>query len=565
MILRKPYAFIIKHFKLLHLILLALFGISIYRLSAIGAFLKQYLENPVVFNRFSVDAYFTTNNITEMLAELDSLFPFYVFLVPLIVILVTLVILFILYSKKKPYLLYIIIITYSIALLAFYGIIYNLVSQMQTTLVDTRFANIMRDFTNIVMIAGIILSIFILVRATGFDIKKFNFVKDLQELDISEEDNAEFEVELNVDSNVIRRKIRKIIRYLKYTYYERRFIINLALTSVIVIAGFVIYFVVMVHHKDYNQTATFGSSDFTMHIDNVYLTNKDYLGNVISDKYLVIVDLDIKSSYAKGKRLDISNCALIVNDKKYLHTAKYRDLLYDIGTVYEDNLIYSRTENNKKRTDFKTNYLLVYEIPASYIDDKMTFRYTMDFDVFADTVRPKYARVKLTPINLDKNIEVTTYELADSISFKQSVMSNLYLTIDSYEINQTMAEYYRFCTSTKECFDSVEYITPSIGNIDKTVLKLTGKLENSNIVGIYNLYNLVDKFGKIEYKIGDTTKKTSIIGKINTNHNSNDTYYIEIPKEVEQADKISLKFNVRNKVYEYILKQPIEQSPKISA
>ena len=551
MILRKPYAFLIKHFKLLHLVLTILLGISIYRLSIISTFLNNYLNNPIVFNRYSVENYIASPDVSELVKSVGTLFPFYVFLIPLLIILITLVILFIMYNKKKPYLLYIVIILYSLLSLAFFSVTYNLIGEMQTTLTDVRFTNIIKDFTNICTITGVIVCAFALVRATGFDIKKFNFVKDLEELDISEEDNEEFEVELNVDSNVIRRKIRKTIRHLKYSYVERRFLINLVLTMTAVIIGFVVYFVIMVHHQSYIQGAIFGSDDFTMRINNVYLTNEDYAGNVITDKYLVVIDLDVKSFYAKGKALDASNCILTIDDKKYRHTPKYRDYIYDIGKVYDDSLIYNKY----------TNYLLVYEIPASSIDKTMTFRYTMDFDVFAKSIRPKYAKTKLMPINLDKDIVTTQYELFSKASLQDSVMKNIELEIDSYDISSIMSEYYRFCISTKECYDSVEYLTPSIGNIDKTIIKLTGKMENSN-TGVYNLYNLIEKFGKIEYKIGDIKKKTNILGKVTSNHSSSDTYYIEVPKDVEKAQDVSLKIFIRNKIYEFILLQsePTEET-----
>lgn len=554
MILRKPYAFIIRHFKLLHLILTALLGISIYRLSMISSFINEYLASPLVFNRFDASTYNTASNVSDLASKLNSLFPFYVFLIPLIIIIVTLIILFILYNKKKPYLLYIIIILYSLVLLAFYGISYNLINEMQTKLLDTRIVSLVKDLITISVIAGGVITALVLVRATGFDIKKFNFVKDLQDLDISEKDSEEFEVELNIDSNIIRRRIRKFIRNLKYFYVENRFFINLGLTIFVIITGFIVYFVIIVHHEDYEQNSTFSSDDFIMHIDNVYLTNKDYSGSIITDNYLVIIDLDIKSVYSNGKKLDVSNCVLVIGDSKYKHTSKYRDYIYDIGTVYDDNLIYSRSEKNIKRSDFKTNYLLVYEIPKEAINKKMIFRYTMNFDIFANSVRPKYARVKLNPINLDKNITTTEFDSEKSLDFKDSIIKNMTLSINSYEINEVIPEYYRFCISTNNCFDSVEYIIPSIGNYDKSVLKIVGNIKDSNITGVYDLYNFIDKFGMIEYQIGETNKKINKFNLINSNHSSNDTYYIEIPKEVESSSKVSLKFNIRNKIYEFILK-----------
>ena len=548
MILRKPYAFIIKHFKLLHLILTVLLGISIYRVNYISSFLKDYLSSPIVFNRYSVESYMTSSNISDLIGRLDTLFPLYVFILPLITILVTLIILFILYNKKKPYLLYIVIIVYSISLLIAYAITYSLTGDMQTTLVDTRLTNIVKDLMSIATIIGVLITIFTLIRATGFDIKRFNFVKDLQELDINEKDNEEFEVELNIDSNVIRRNIRKTFRYLKYLYIEKKFMINVILALIITMTTFIIYFFFMVHHKNYEQYEIFRTDDFTMHIDNTYITNKDYLGKVINDNYLVIIDLNVNSIYKNGKKLDISNCILQIGNNEYTHKSKYRDYLIDLGTVYNDNLI----------TNVKSNYLLVYEIPKSKINESMIFRYTLDFDLLAKTLRPIYAKVKLNPINLTENITNKRYDILDDVSLEDSVMKNLSLRIDEYDIGSTMAEYYRFCANTKTCYDSVEYITPSVGNIDKSILKIKGKLDNSNITGVYNLYNLIEKFGKIEYKIDNKTKKATIISKINPSHITNDTYYMEIPKEVENAEEVSLKFYIRNIIYEFPLREIYE-------
>ena len=556
MILRKPYAFIIRHFKLIHLIITILLCVGTYKATVIRTFLKDYSAAPAILNKLDASAYMdATTNTAEMIERMDSLFSFSVFIVPLVTILLTIVILFILYNKKKPYLLYIIVILYSMLLLAFYGITYNIIGDMETVLVDSRLTILIKDLLNLVVVGGIIIIVFVLTRATGFDIKKFNFVKDLEELNISETDNEEFEVELNIDSNIIRRKVRKFFRNLKYFYIEKKFLINLSIVLLLTVIGFVIYFVIIVHHEDYNQNSYFGSKDFTMHIDNVYLTNKDYSGNVITNKYLVILDLDVKSSYMNGKKMDISNYVLKIGDNEYKHTSKYRDYLFDIGVVYDDQLIYSRSEQNKKRTDYRTNYLLVYEIPESLINSDMILRYTMEFDLFANKLRPKYARVKLNPVNLDKNIVTTKYDVEDGIEFKDSVMKDLYLKLSSYEINSVIPEYYRFCIDTNKCYDSVEYITPSIGNVEKTILKIDLYSDSLEQYGIYNLYTFMQKFGKIEYKINGVNKQSNFINKINSNHAAVDNYYIEIPKEIEDATSVSLKFYIRNKVYEYALKQ----------
>ena len=70
-------------------------------------------------------------------------------------------------------------------------------------------------------------------RATGFDVKKFDFAHDLQQLNVDEKDNEEFEVDVELDTDKLFRKIRKKIRYAKYVYFENKFLIFLTLAIVL--------------------------------------------------------------------------------------------------------------------------------------------------------------------------------------------------------------------------------------------------------------------------------------------------------------------------------------------
>ena len=47
MILRKPYAFLIKYFKLIHICLFILFGYLLFKLRDIYIFFKEYVKNDV--------------------------------------------------------------------------------------------------------------------------------------------------------------------------------------------------------------------------------------------------------------------------------------------------------------------------------------------------------------------------------------------------------------------------------------------------------------------------------------------------------------------------------------
>jgi len=531
MILRKPYAFLIKNFKLLHLILTILFSICIYKNTGIITFLNEYISTPKIIT--NIDA-------------MGSMFPLYMFIIPVIIIIICTIILCIMYNKKKAYLLYIFCILVSIASFALYNYCYNLVIDMQVEIIGIRTVNIIRDLYTMVVLLNSIVVIFTLVRATGFDIKKFNFVKDLQELNIVDEDSEEFELELNIDSNEIKRGFKRKLRYLKYGYVENKFIINVIILLLIALVMFVIYFINTIYYKNYNQTVTFQTDYFVMHVDNAFITSKDYNGNKLTDNALVIIDLKIKSFLNKGRLLDSVNSSLVVNDKVYSHSEKYRDYLFDLGVVYEEQLIYP---NN-------SNYLLVFEIPKEDINSEMTFRYANGFDVFASNLIPKYITVKLSPFNLDGEIENKKYEIGENIDISESTLGNAVINIDNYEIGSNLTINYNFCPTKLECYESTEYVKPSLGNYDKSLLMISGNITiNDTLVNVYDLYSFISKYGKIEYTINGINKKMGVsIKRVNPVNKKNNTEYLEIIKEIESAESISLKFYIRNKSYEYILK-----------
>src|SRR5699024_6072778 len=120
-------------------------------------------------------------------------------------------------------------------------------------LVSARIARAMSDVINIAFIAQIIASLMTFVRATGFDIKKFNFVKDLQELDIAVEDNEEFEVDVEVDTDRLKRDLKRRWRHMKYVYVENKLLINIIAAVAVVGLGVFIFFKSGMADKKYKE------------------------------------------------------------------------------------------------------------------------------------------------------------------------------------------------------------------------------------------------------------------------------------------------------------------------
>lgn len=532
MILRKPYAFLIKRFRLFHLIVSGLLVYMIYRLNLLRGIVNEYLADITIVNNVDL---------------VNDYFNIYMFIIPFVIIIFSTIIYSIMYLKKKPRLFYAISIIASIAILIILNYVYGNFEVMQNNIVNVRIVSLIRDFITIgLVVMGGLLVIFV-VRATGFDIKKFNFGQDLQELEITEEDNEEFEVNVEFDSNEINRGIRRRMRFARYVYVENKFLINIVLAVVFIIVSFFIYLKITTMDTIYKQKDVFSSTNFIMHIDNSYVTTKDYKGNIITDNMLLVVDLRIRGKGLKEMKFDTYSLSIDVNGKSYSPIIKYKEKLIDLGINYIDQTI--------KKED--TNYILVFEIPKTNNFSNIIMKYVDKINYSGNSLKPEYVKVKIQPSNLDSVNQLKEFELGDTIEFDIVGLNGGKFTINSYELQESFKVPYRFCVTTNECYTSYEYIKPNIiNNYDKVILKVDGEVINStNNFG--NLYDYIYNFGTLQYTINNKTKTQKVVFKEvkPTKFKSpNNIFYIEVLKEVMSSEKINLQVNVRGKIYSYKLK-----------
>jgi len=116
---------------------------------------------------------------------------------------------------------------------------------------------------------------------------------------------------------------------------------------------------------------------------------------------------------------------------------------------------------------------------------------------------------------------------------------------------------YNFCY-LNECFDSYEYLVPSIdSNTDKAILRLNGYIKmDEKTPKLNDLYDIINTFGSINYTVSgvDKTNQIELKKVVSTKKKEENVYYIEVPIDTMNADNISLIFKIRDKKYEYILK-----------
>lgn len=527
MILRKPYAFFIKYFKLLHAIIALFVGFLLYRSFKVYSFFNAYISD---YNS-------AINNFSPR-----TLINMYSFFAILLITILAIILLSVMIYKKKPKSLYIYSLFVFIFVFILYAVTYPTLRDINAAVLDIRVSKGLRDFFLIAMIFQSVGFVLYVVRATGFDIKQFDFGSDLQKLNIDAKDSEEIEVSLEFDKNRFNRSLRYQIRQFRYLYGENRLIFNTLFFIVFVVIVFNVYMNMTVYSAKYDQGTSFEASGVALNVRNSYLTKLNSAGETLTDGKILVLKLDAKKLYGSNVSLNTGLVTVRIDGKSYSQDNDYAKELSDLGEAYV----------NQKLDKEYQSYILAFNIPTSEVNKKMTFKFNDNVSYVKGEVGAKNVYVDLNPIDLDKKTKVITNKIGDVQNYDDSVLESADLKIDSYEINNKFKYNYNYCYGVNKCMDSYEYIVPTAtGNYFKTLMKINGEF-NSDNNQIDDVISFMNTFGVVNYKINDIWKSV----KINSSSfNSNfDGFYLEVPYDIKDASKISFTFNVRNLSYKYVLK-----------
>ena len=513
MILKKPYVVLIKYFRLIHAIVAVFIAYCLYKTNILLRFFNDYITSGTSVVGQNLKSHLYTNLM---------------FVIPFIILIFSILLLWLMIKKKKKFRFY--LYNSLVYLFVFILIIYvnSYLGIMESRLVDIVGVRALRDILIIAIVLQSISLMIIFIRAIGLDIKSFEFMTDLQGLELSEEDQEEYEIDFNIDSNERRRKRKRKLRYLKYTYKENKLFINIVIAIMVGVLCIIIYNKVGIYTKVNKQGSILSTEYYNLGVVDTYLVNTSYKGIKITDDYLVVINLKIRSKGLQNK-LITGNYKLQIGKDKYSTTNKYDKYLIDIGKVYNNDFI----------TSNYSNYLLVYEIPKDKIKSSMQLVYLE---------HSKSVKIKLKPTIYETDEK--NYKLGDNIS----ITDNDEVVVNNYEIKDSYTINYDYCIKDK-CYNSIQYIVPTLNtNYDKAILKLNGTSTHKEGSSYTNFNNLLTSTGIIEYKIGDSIKTASLTRVTNLKKEEKDIYYYEINKEVMNAESIKLIFSTRKCKYSYILK-----------
>ena len=501
MIVRKPYAFFIKHFRLFHIIfLLIAFKLIVSNISLFEFFNDYVNSNPTIVSSFIIDS-----------VKINIIWPI-ILLIGLCIVMGVLI------YKKKDVKLYIITIISYVLITILFIISNRTLSNLTEYLVDIRIVKAIHDILLVSSFVQAIMIALFFTRATGFDIKKFDFAKDYAELQVLDEDREEVELSLDFDINSLKTRINRFFRKFKYFYLENKMMCICIFVVCIAIVGIFTYFYISNSLYITVKGNVINSRKYVITYINSFIDNKDASDKTINGDNFVVLKTNIKLRGSSKNTFNTSNLLLIVNNISYVPLKKYNYYFEDFGVGYADNDIINSGD-----------YYFVYDIPSNVPLNNIKLVY-VDVD--------KYYQKNIDCVDLRKDKFIGTYAIGDDVMIDTSFITTSF-KIEEASFKEKFLVPYIFKT-TNNYYSSSYYVAPSIsGNYDKSTVRF-----------VSNNCELIEKYGTIYY---DDIKSTVALKKIIPLKNSSYCYY-ETDKEVLNAFSIYLNLNIRGNIYKYYLK-----------
>ena len=525
MILRKPYAFLIKHFKMIHLLLCVPIIYLIIRTGRIASFFSSYVR---------------ANYYTNLTNIAGTYINYFMYIAIIVIILLVLTVFFLMRQKKKDTRFYLFLLIYYIILLVLLSVSHSVLNSIEQAQVTAQTVRSYRDIAYIVYVPQFFFAIYTVLRGIGFDIKKFNFEEDAKELEITDFDNEEFELVIGKDSYKYKRKIRRFIREFKYYVLENKLTFGILAAFIVVVCGTLLYLNFGVYNKKFHQTQRITHNNLMITVVDSVLSNMDLGGNKITDgKYYLAIALKIKNNSDLPSTLDYENFQIEVAKRRISATLDRSSYFADLGLTYSrDTKIPANSENT---------YVLTYEIDESLKDEKIVLKILESLDIQIGSVTSNYKTVELDYEKAFDTQTVRTVGFNKILELSSARLGMLQLQIQTSTLGKTYEYTYQSCTNS----NCQNVKNKAVADSGKTLLVLDRMLQLDPYSNYYlarkGSSQFVSDFLKVRYELDGVTKTSTITDKsVSTLPN---TWIFQLPSEVERASKIELLLNLRGSIY----------------
>lgn len=520
MVFKKPYAFFVKYFKVINLILAVVFSLIMY---------KMYLLNGVLNDIYDA----TLTNYSSLQA---TYLGFSMYLLMFIELALLLIVIILLKRKDKPLRDYLLGVGYLVLIFIFFLSVSNLFLRLESVIIEPASLKVYSDLSLLIMLPLIYLIFRYLMITIGFDIKKFNFTKDIIELKSEEDDNEEVELMFTKDSYKYKRGIRRYFREMKYYASENRLFIYIILGVFVV--GLLSTFVGIniFNSSKVNINETFVAGTFSYRVSDVYETQYDMHNSYVKKGYkFVIANVNVRNNSGINSAIDFNRIRLFYDDEYVYANNYYNGYFTDLGNPYNNNSLLSG-EN--------VDYIFIFRVPNSYKSNKYTIKF-YDKNVFEEEeLNADYKVIKVKSKNLDKKINTINLKLNDKANFENKSYGNSNITIKSFEKNSSYK--YKENNLTK-------IITPKNSNSLLLIVEYDLVIDKNS-----EMFNNLKKdkeffnnFVKITYELNG--KEKVINGNDIINVGIDKKIFINVPYNFQNAQNIKFIIKFRDSEYIYTL------------
>jgi hypothetical protein len=532
MILRKPYAFFIKHFKFFHLVLSVLTIYSLIRVINIISYINQYLSTAT-----AVDNLIPTEDVATLYSYTDNK-------VHIAMAIISALLLFIMTMKKKKNKFYIFSTILPILLIFLNKKGCATMYKLTAIWVSSTELNTLVDLYLFVAIGLLIQAAVTISRTVGFNISRFDFNSDILKLQIDEKDREEVGFVADFDFNDLKRDWRKNFRYVKYFIkaYKKTMIICFILFGIFAF-GFYGYTNMKTQIKPLSRLEFRNKniSDYEIDYNNSYIINTDSAGNKIGEgRTFVVVDLSITNYGYEDSSFPYAVLGVGTGEDTYTPTIKYKNEVNDLGNVYDGKIV---------KMEETVDNIYMFEVPERDLNKTL---YLSAIDLYSDRVY--YLEINPVDLRVYDN-EYIDVNKGDEVTFDGDIFRDSKLVINKIETSDYFQLPYEFYATKNRHYTSYEYMRADVAraNQDRCVMRIEGYFDTPN-TNITNLYQLLAHYGYIEYRIGDDIyqQNNGFVLLSPKKVKEKNVIYVEVLENIRQADTISIVFNVRGTSYSYL-------------
>lgn len=525
MIIKKPYGFLIKHFKLLHLLLLVPMVYVMLKFGDISTFYKDFVR--AEFRTYETNVAGTY--ITAM-----------TFASLLLLVLSNAIIMVLLKLKKKNVTFYLINVVYYIILIVMAALNYGIMADIDIgTTMKASAINVLRDIAGMIVLPSYPLILFQIITGIGFNIKTFRFDKKI-DINIDEEDEEEVEIKLG-EGYTLKRNIVHTLRELKYYVLENKFIF-MCIGGVLIIGTIIgLYINTQIYNKKYKIYQSFALDTFTMTLKESYLTDIDYKGEKIAKgTYYLAVKISIYNKSSEAATIDKANFRIFLDDKVLYPNYERSSRFIDIGKNYQGNSIFGGTADD---------YVLVYELDSSMLRNQYQMKILSDLKHEPNKLVPSYKIINIKPTNILKEEQVGEGKIGTEFKMNETLLGKTTYKLENVTFDRKYQYSYKQCSSPRNCKTLTNTIIPKTPNkvlmiIDDDITwdETASYFKNSRL-------DLYGDFGSIIYDYTYNGKESEFKSNLVdiTPPNIKDVKIYEVSNTVLSGKDKTLRLKIRNK------------------